>query len=130
MRVFIAAAAVLTSLLSLKLAVAAPADGTAIAEVPTGIVTPGGARENNSIIEIPDDPSIAHIGDQLQVLDVSGTVLHTFSVEQEPTATAAAAPTLKTGWITFASWMNNGNLPIKTFSTTWKVPPEPKAKDG
>ncbi|KAJ7809850.1 hypothetical protein B0H14DRAFT_3481071 [Mycena olivaceomarginata] len=43
---------------------------------------------------------------------------------------AAAAPTLKTGWITFASWMNNGNLPIKTFSTTWKVPPEPKAKDG
>jgi hypothetical protein len=43
---------------------------------------------------------------------------------------AAAAPTLKTGWITFASWMNNGNLPIKTFGTTWKVPPEPKAKDG
>ncbi|KAJ7894181.1 hypothetical protein B0H14DRAFT_3426950 [Mycena olivaceomarginata] len=130
MRVFITAAAVLTSLLSLKIAVPASADGAAIAEVPTGIVAPGGARENRSIIEIPDDTSITHIGDQLQVLGANGTVLHTFSVEEEPTPTAAATPAFKTGWITFASWMNNGNSPIKTFSTTWKVPAEPQAKDG
>ncbi|KAF7344261.1 hypothetical protein MVEN_01717400 [Mycena venus] len=129
MRVFITAAAVLTSLLSLALAVPASADGAAITEVSTGLVAPGGARGNSSVIEIPDDASITHVGDQLQVLDANGTVLHTFAVE-DPTPAAAAAPALKTGWITFASWMNNGNSPIKTFSTTWEVPPEPQAKDG
>jgi hypothetical protein len=132
MRAFITVAAVLTSLVSLTLAVPAPADGAAIAEVPTDIVKPGGGRENTTIIEIPDDASIINGDDQIQVVDANGTVLHTFPVEEEPATLtlAAAAPVPKTGWITFASWMNNGNSPIKTFSTTWTVPPEPKAKDG
>ncbi|KAJ6492236.1 hypothetical protein C8R45DRAFT_990701 [Mycena sanguinolenta] len=110
-----AAAALLVGLLA-PFTLAAPTVGT--------VLTPGGYRANTKMYEIPAGASLAHIDSDVHIVDADGTILNKVSVT--PTKVKAAVSPLETGWVTYASWLNQGSSPISSFTTTWTVPAVPK----
>ncbi|KAF7362720.1 hypothetical protein MVEN_00621300 [Mycena venus] len=114
------AAALLIGLL-IRLTLAAPTVET--------VLTPGGYRAATSLHEIPAGGSLAHVGSEIHVLAANGTVVKKVA-KGTPTKVQAAVSPLQTGWITFASWLNQGSSPISSFTTTWTVPPVPATNHG
>ncbi|KAF7307861.1 hypothetical protein MKEN_01146400 [Mycena kentingensis (nom. inval.)] len=125
---------ILAALLA-PVALGAPATGT--------VVTPGGLRLASQLHEIPAGGTIAHVEDEVHIIDAAGAVVKTVGVGVNPAAikevhefNAKATPVsdavapLQTGWITYASWLNQGSSPIASFTTTWKVPPVPATNHG
>ncbi|KAF8179756.1 hypothetical protein K438DRAFT_1977123 [Mycena galopus ATCC 62051] len=100
-------------------AVAAPAT--------TQVLTPKGYRPASGLVAIPHGGKIVHAGENLQVLDADGTVVHTAAKSPTP-ASSAVAPE-ETGWVAYASWLNTA-APIGSFQTTWTVPPVPATNHG
>jgi hypothetical protein len=95
--------------------------------VTTQVLTPKGYRPASGLVAIPQGGKIVHAGDNLQVLDADGTVVHTAAKTPTP-ASAAVAPE-ETGWVAYASWLNSG-APIGSFKTSWTVPPVPATNHG
>lgn len=100
------------------------------------LVTPHGQRPSANVHLVPDDGEVKLVGDEVQVLNSTGGVVHTSPNDHaeirvplsNPNDTETPAP--KTGWIAYASWYNTGNSPISYFATTWTVPPAPKTNHG
>ncbi|KAF8313643.1 hypothetical protein DL93DRAFT_2156138 [Clavulina sp. PMI_390] len=100
-------------------------------------LTPFGERPIANIHPVPLGGSIQHVGNQIHLLDDKGTLLHVAEnsgtkVREEPTPASKRSPPapLQTGWIAYAYWYNTGTSPIKSFTTTWTVPPIPARNDG
>lgn len=69
----------------------------------------------------------------LMPLNVSVRPIEVESVRAGGAAAAAApvtVPSLGTGWITYAYWNNATGKAITSFTTTWRVPPNPRLDDG
>lgn len=91
--------------------------------VPTAdklVLTPGGYRSSSSVFRIPEGGSIAHVGENVQILDAHGNL----SVALPSKTTDAVKPEA-TGWVAYAYWLNSGSSPISSFVSTWTVPPVP-----
>ncbi|KAF8313644.1 hypothetical protein DL93DRAFT_2167757 [Clavulina sp. PMI_390] len=100
-------------------------------------LTPFGERPVANVHTVPAGGKIQHVGNQVQVVDAKGTLLHVAEnsgtkVRDEPTpASKGSLPaTLQNGWIAYAYWYNTGTSPIKSFTTTWTVPPIPATNNG
>ncbi|KAJ7618304.1 hypothetical protein DFH06DRAFT_1236859 [Mycena polygramma] len=91
-------------------------------------LTPGGYRTTN-VHEIPAGASLAHVGTEIHVVASNGTVLKKVTAGG-PTPVKAAVSPLQTGWVTYASWLNQGSSPIASFTTNWQVPPVPATNHG
>ncbi|KAK6981619.1 hypothetical protein R3P38DRAFT_2578186 [Favolaschia claudopus] len=104
------AAALLVGLLA-PLALAAPT-----AEM---VLTPAGYRPATSVHEIPADAALAHVGSEIHVVSFNGTVLKKVAAATRPTPVKEAVSALQTGWVAYASWMNEDSSPISSFTTTW-----------
>ncbi|KAK7057890.1 hypothetical protein R3P38DRAFT_3169398 [Favolaschia claudopus] len=117
-----AAAAVFLISLMAPLTLAAPT-----AEM---ILTPAGYRPATNVHEIPADATLAHVGSEIHVVSFNGTVLKKVAAATKPTPVKEAVAPLATGWVTYASWLNQGSSPISSFTTTWTVPPVPATNHG
>jgi hypothetical protein len=109
-----AAAALLVGLLA-PLALAAPTVET--------VLVPGGYRAATNLHEIPAGGSLAHVGSDVHILAADGTITKT--VTPAATTVKAAVSPLETGWVTYASWLNEGTSAISSFTTNWVVPAVP-----
>nr|GAT54503.1 predicted protein [Mycena chlorophos] len=103
----------------------------------TTVLTPsGGERLAANTYLVPEGGSILHVdASTVHVLDSEGAVVKQVAVDASAVRPAASKTTsgpapLKTGWITFASWLNQGSSPISSFTTSWTVPPVPKTENG
>jgi hypothetical protein len=74
---------------------------------------------------------IVHVGDEIHIVDASGTVINK---NRDSTASAPSDGRLvareESGWIAFAMWTNQGSSPISFFTATWTVPPPPPSFTG
>ncbi|KAF7318632.1 hypothetical protein HMN09_00374600 [Mycena chlorophos] len=99
-----------------------------------GAHPPGGERLAANTHLVPEGGSILHVDNStVHVLDSDGNVVKQVAVDASavrPSKTTSGPAPLKTGWITFASWLNQGSSPIASFTTSWTVPPVPKAENG
>ncbi|KAF7311694.1 hypothetical protein MIND_00179200 [Mycena indigotica] len=98
----------------------------------TTVIVPGGPKLAEDVHLVPTGGSLAHVDNFVHILHANGTVLKQVPVGATPgpTPVRVAERALKTGWITYASWLNQGASPIKHFTTTWTVPPVPKTQNG
>ncbi|KAF7362708.1 hypothetical protein MVEN_00620100 [Mycena venus] len=113
---------------ALAASLVAPLALAATVPVVNTILTPGGHSDRMKITAVPAGGQIKHVGKNIHVLSANGTVVHI--AKPAPRSTAAKARALaKTGWITFASWLNTG-APIGSFKTSWNVPPVPVGQHG
>ncbi|KAJ7466253.1 hypothetical protein B0H11DRAFT_2048994 [Mycena galericulata] len=97
------------------------------APTPAKVLVPGaGYRLASTVHAIPAGGSLAHVGNEIHVLDSEGTVVHVATKGSSATKTATAVAPEETGWVTYASWLNGGSSPISSFTTTWTVPAVPK----
>lgn len=105
------------------------------------VLTPGGSRPRSAVYAL--DPGHTISGDQgrLRILSSAGALVKDIGAlpnraSGEPlhprnvVVPEAAVPGLGQGWITYASWTNNTGHPIKSFKTTWVVPPAPQTQSG
>ncbi|KAF8313640.1 hypothetical protein DL93DRAFT_2097674 [Clavulina sp. PMI_390] len=108
-------------------ALAAPAAGT--------VLTPYGERPIADVHAVPAGGEVRHVGDEVHLVDATGTVLHVAKndqskVREQPTPVANAARAFQTGWIAYAYWTNTASSPISSFTTTWTVPAVPASNVG
>jgi hypothetical protein len=105
------------------------------------VLTPGGFRPASAVHLIEPDHFLDASGGVLKKRHVSGQVVAEFGPMpvrpgNEPlhpmkiAVLESAVPGLGSGWITYASWTNNTGKPIKSFKTTWMVPPPPSTQSG
>jgi len=124
---------VLFSLLTLS-TLAAPVANTTTATNAT-VMTPAGARPVSNVFSIPEGGKIVHVGDEIHVVDASGTVIH-INKNEVFTGSAPLDTHLvargggESGWIAFAFWTNQGSSPLSSFTATWTVPPPPPSYTG
>ncbi|KAF7304217.1 hypothetical protein MIND_00653900 [Mycena indigotica] len=116
------------SLALLVSAVLAPL--SALAAPAATVIVPGGPKAAADVHQIPAGGRIAHVNDQVHVFDAAGSIVKKVSVGVRPTPVRNAVAPLQTGWITYASWLNQGSSPISSFTTTWTVPPVPATNHG
>ncbi|KAJ7683854.1 hypothetical protein B0H17DRAFT_1137478 [Mycena rosella] len=93
------------------------------------VLTPGGHRLATNVKEVPAGGRVAHVGNDIHVIDANGTVLHIATPSVRGSPTAAAVSPEETGWVAFASWLNTG-APIGSFKASWTVPPMPASQHG
>jgi hypothetical protein len=94
------------------------------------VITPGGPRPKSLVHRIAPGTVLDGSGGRLRNLGPSGEVLADFGVmpvlPRDVAQPRAAAPG---GWITDARWSRPA-APVTSFSTTWRVPPEPATQSG
>ena len=90
------------------------------------VLTPVGMRPISKVHRIPEGGRLAHVGNELHLIDANDNVIH----KAVPGHSVPRVPE-KSKWITYASWYDNSTPPpIKDFITTWTVPPNPATNDG
>ncbi|KAJ7450091.1 hypothetical protein B0H11DRAFT_1928467 [Mycena galericulata] len=78
--------------------------------------------------QIPAGGRIAHVGDDIHILDASGRVV---DVVIPITSNAVSSrQDQQSGYIAFGFWDNPASSPISSFTTTWTVPPAPATYNG
>src|SRR5271165_906917 len=105
------------------------------------VLTPGGYRPRTAVHPVEPGHSISGAEGVLRIVSPSGAVVA--EIGPLPRRPAGAplypnnvfipegrVPGLGSGWITYASWTNNTGDPIKSFQTTWAVPPPPQTQSG
>ncbi|KAJ7081234.1 hypothetical protein C8R44DRAFT_754068 [Mycena epipterygia] len=117
--IIVSSTTVFSGLLSLHGALAVP--------VGTPVITPLGFRANTTIHQVPSGGRVAHVGPHIQVVGPNGDVLGLATPKQ---AMPRPSPNEQTGWITYASWLNDNDSPISSFTTTWTVPDLPATDNG
>lgn len=106
------------------------------------VLTPGGYRPQ-SVVHLVEPGSFLQVSEgNLQKCLASGKLVTDFGpAPVRPAGTplhpanvvasaGAKVPGLGTGWITYASWTDSTGKPIKSFKTTWMVPPAPTTQSG
>ncbi|KAJ6585978.1 hypothetical protein B0H19DRAFT_1250724 [Mycena capillaripes] len=94
------------------------------------VLAPGGYRSGANMMAVPLGGRLAHVGSDIHVMSANGTVVHIATPKPRPSKSATAVSPEQTGWITFASWLNNVGVPIGSFGTNWIVPPVPASQHG
>jgi hypothetical protein len=112
------------------------------------VITPGGFRPKSRVHLIEPGQVVSGAGNRLRKLHFLGDVVADLGPLiprpakeplmpknvslAPPTAAVAAAikPALGSGWIVYASWLNNTGRPITSFRTNWIVPPVPRTQSG
>lgn len=89
------------------------------------VLTPHGKRPISQVHQIPEGGRVAHVGDEIHLIDANNNVIH----KATPGNSKPRVPEAS-GWITYASWYYNGAPPIQDFITTWTVPPNPATNNG
>ena len=105
------------------------------------VLTPGGFRPRSAVHLVEPGHSISAAEGMLRILRPGGEVAA--EIGQLPRRPAGVplhpnnvfipeglAPALGGGWISYASWTNTTGHPIKSFQTTWLVPPPPLTQSG
>ncbi len=86
--------------------------------------TPGGAREALLVREVAPEQAVAELDDVLRVVDGAGAAL---DAPPDLALLEADRPELESGWIAFTHFSNRG-APLRSFKTTWRVPPAPRTQ--
>jgi len=94
----------------------APAPGEPV------VLTPAGYKAASSVKLVPEGGSIAHVGEEVHILDANGNVVST----SVPGKTIPRLPE-ETGWVAYAGFTYSGSSPISDFTSTWNVPANPGA---
>ena len=105
------------------------------------VLTPGGFRPKSVVHPVPPGHSISGAGGRLSMLAPGGAVAAEIGpIPKRPASEPlhprnvfvpeGRVPGLGSGWITYASWTNATGHPIKSFKTTWSVPPAPQTQSG
>lgn len=69
---------------------------------------------------------------EIHLLDATGSVLHVATNDHakvgmsQVTATTTGAEPEETGWVAYASWLNEASAAISSFATSFTVPPLPE----
>jgi hypothetical protein len=88
------------------------------------VPTPSGLRPQNMVHHVMPGAIVTELGNSLEIRDIDG---HTEFIRKHPLTRNAVH---ESGWLTYAGWTNDSGSPIKTFQTTWVVPPAPTTDDG
>jgi hypothetical protein len=100
----------------------------AAAQSSTQVLTPFGYRDAANVHFVPQGFSLTTMPDGHIRMENPKTGAHVdFPV---PDVTESRVPFTDNGWITYASWLNRTGSPVKSFTTTWTVPPAPATYDG
>jgi hypothetical protein len=88
------------------------------------VLTPEGLRLRALVREVGEH-------DQVVELDGVARVVSAGLLDQAPDrALLDGAADEDQGWITFTWWTNRDQKPLRSFSTTWRVPPPPASSSG
>jgi hypothetical protein len=90
---------------------------------PAQVLTPGGMRPRALVHTVEPGQALQQLGEVVNVVDMTGEIVEGKDVLLQE------RPLLEAGWIAFTWWTNDGNQPLTSFSTTWRVP-EPPATDA
>jgi hypothetical protein len=90
------------------------------------VLTPFGYRDAANVHFVPPGYSLTTMPDGHIRMEnpVTGARVDFPNVE------GSVVPFTDNGWITCASWLNQTGSPVKSFTTTWTVPPAPSSYDG
>ncbi|WP_030435758.1 hypothetical protein [Actinoplanes subtropicus] len=109
------------------------------------VLTPGGLRRRSQVHEVPPGHRLRLREQRMETLAPDGRVvtdhgvmpvrpfgrpLMPFQVRRPEREAETAIPALGSGWITYASWLNDTGTPVSRFTTTWTVPPAPATSNG
>jgi len=89
------------------------------------VLTPAGKRPISKVHSIPKGGRLAHVGDEIHLLDANDNVIF----KAVPGTSKTRDPD-ESGWVTYAYWIYDDSVPIDTFLTTWVVPPNPITDNG
>jgi hypothetical protein len=92
------------------------------------VLTPFGYRDAANVHQIPSGYDLIKMPDGH--IRMQNRVAGAHIDFAAPGATEAREPFTDSGWITYASWLNQSGTPVSSFTTTWKVPPAPAAYHG
>ena len=91
-----------------------------------GVLTPFGYRDAANVHFVPPGYNLTTMPDGHIRMENSVTGARVdFPIVEE-----SVVPFTDNGWITYASWLNQTGSPVKSFTTTWTVPPAPSSYDG
>ncbi|KAJ7485598.1 hypothetical protein FB451DRAFT_61217 [Mycena latifolia] len=88
-------------------------------------LTPSGYHPTSKIHKVPAGGHIAHVGNNIHLINANGAVIHIAAPSTEKTLEAPHS-----GWACDVSWGNDEKSPIGSFATTWTVPPAPMTWDN
>jgi len=94
--------------------------------------TPAGLRPTSKVHLVPDGGEVRLVGEEIHLLDATGSVLHVATNDHakvgmsQATATTTGAEPEETGWVAYASWLNEASAAISSFATSFTVPPLPE----
>jgi hypothetical protein len=89
------------------------------------VLTPEGPRPRALVREVGERDAVVDVGGVARVVS-AGAVR-----DQAPDrALLDAASDENQGWIAFTWWANRDAEPLRSFSTTWRVPPPPASSSG
>ncbi|KAJ7114592.1 hypothetical protein C8R43DRAFT_1113160 [Mycena crocata] len=94
------------------------------------VLVPGGYRTNTNIHEIPAGGRLARVGSEIHILAANGTVVHKATSGAPRKSQPIPAREFRSGWITYAFWLNPDSSPVTSFTTTWDVPAIPATDHG
>ena len=105
------------------------------------IMTPGGPRHSSLVHKVEPKHTLDGTAGRIRLFDHTARLIADFGALAErpkdrPLMPANVAPHrltvpgLQSGWISYASWLNNTGKPIKSFRSTWVVPPPPATQSG
>ena len=74
---------------------------------------------------------LVHTGNEVRLIDAAGKLIHSAKNDgSDPRANEKGVLPQQSGWVAYAHWYNSGGSPIKSFVTTWTVPPAPRTYHG
>jgi hypothetical protein len=105
------------------------------------VITPGGPRPADRVHEVKPGHVIDQSGGRLRVLDEAGNVVNDYGLVAQRDAGHLTRPDqiatplddthgLQSGWITYASWLNNTGQLVSNIVSTWTVPAAPTTNHG
>ena len=91
------------------------------------VLTPGGYRHKSLVHRVAPGHGVTHRAGRSLTFDLLTEAVTEMSPEPTDSLTI---PSLGSGWITYASWVNQTGSPISLFSTRWLVPKAPSTQSG
>jgi hypothetical protein len=89
------------------------------------VLTPGGFRHPSLVHYVERDHEVHHSTTSKRIRNIHTNEFH---ILKEEMVLPGEVPAFGSGWICYASWMNDTGSPISVFKTTWEVPPEPTTR--
>ena len=95
----------------------------------TQVLTPFGYRDRANVHRVLPDYELSIMEDE-HIRMQNPTTGDYLDFEKPAPVPQARVPFTDNGWVTYASWLNQGGAPISYFDTTWSVPPPPSTYNG